>query len=153
VGEDARYQAFWQIMAAAQQGSISPEGALRWARRAANGEPVDVLASLAGPDQETRLAWMKAAARPDITVEVLEALWVRGAAEMGDEEADRLLPPRGSALVPGPGEMSNEEADELLPPRTVEEADRRARAAYVRAAAVEDLTDEQLYDLLFGGGE
>jgi hypothetical protein len=71
---------------------------------------------------------------------------------MSDAEADRLLPPRGSELIPAPWEMSNAEADELLPPRSREEAERRHRAWDVRAAAVEDLTAAELYRLLFGEG-
>ena len=158
----AIYEAYRQIMAAARQGTISPGGALRWARRAANGEGVPVLASLSGPDGETRLAWMKAAAGGDLSAAVLEELHglgnaayisaARGPGEMTDAEADALLPPRGSALIPGPWEMSNEEADGLLPPRTAEEAERRHRAAGVRASRVEDLSDEQLYRFLFGEG-
>jgi hypothetical protein len=56
-------------------------------------------------------------------------------------------------LVPSPGEMSNQEADALLPPRTAEEFERRARLADVHAAAVEDLTDAEIYDAIFGRDE
>ena len=51
---------------------------------------------------------------------------------------------------PGPDEMSDEEADALLPPRTAEESERRARRVEARAAYVEDLSDDELYRLLFG---
>lgn len=154
----ALYAAYRQIMAAARQGTISPEGALRWARRAAQGEPVDVLAALTGPLAEDRLAWMKAAARPDLAPAVLEVLGgyaqaaepVRGVGEMTDAQADRLLPPRGSELVPGPGEMSNAEADRLLPPRSPAEFEARAQARDIRASRVESLSDAELYELLFG---
>ena len=65
----------------------------------------------------------------------------------------RAVQQRGRlAPVPGAGEMSDEEADGLLPPRTAEEFERRAMLADVRAAAVEDLTDEELYRSLFGEG-
>jgi hypothetical protein len=154
----AIYEAYRTIMAAARQGTISPRAAQGWARRAANGEDVSVLASLSGPPRDVRLEWMKAAAGGDLSAVVLEELHgyllaARGPGGMTDAEADALLPPRGSALVPAPWEMTDEEADELLPPRTAEEVERHARAADVRAAAVEDLSDDDLYRLLFGAGE
>jgi len=50
---------------------------------------------------------------------------------------------------PAPGEMTNEEVDALFPPRTAEEAERRARTVEARAARVEALSDDELYDRLF----
>jgi hypothetical protein len=193
VGEPGGVAAMWgvyrTIMAAARRGAISPEGALRWARRAASGEPVDVLASLSGPPAEDRRAWMAAAANSDLAQRVLDVLLrlvEQARAAPGDEFAG-LFPPsaplgpdlgaqeyRPQPLIyPGegkgkrnrtpvtwdgytqasaPGEMPDWEADLLLPPRTAEEAVRRAQALDVRAAAVEDLSDEDLYRLLFGEG-
>jgi hypothetical protein len=45
--------------------------------------------------------------------------------------------------------MTNEEVDALFPPRTAEEAERRARTVEARAARVEALSDDELYDRLF----
>jgi hypothetical protein len=50
---------------------------------------------------------------------------------------------------PAPGEMTNEEAAALFPPRTAEEAERRAQTVEARAARVEAMSDDELYERLF----
>jgi hypothetical protein len=102
------YAAFRQIMAAARAGTISPEGALRWARRAASGEPVDVLASLSGPAPgPERREWMVVAAQPDLAQQVLDALLRlvdgvgAGSGPSVDPEFTHLFPPGpGGSYVP-----------------------------------------------------
>jgi len=93
------YGAYKVIMAAARQGTISPQGALRWARHVVDGRDVAVLASLAGPDRETRRAWMAQAARGDLAQRVLDILMQLvgdGAARQGPKVAEEfrgLWPP------------------------------------------------------------
>jgi|RhiMetdeSRZDD1v2_1073273.scaffolds.fasta_scaffold2738535_1 hypothetical protein len=77
------------------------------------------------------------------------AEWLELRAAEHAREARRARARAPQVVIPSLGEMSNEEADALLPPRTAEEFERRAMLADVRAAAVEELAEAELYDVLF----
>jgi hypothetical protein len=87
------YQAYRQIMAAARQGTISPQAALRWAHRAASGKDISVLASLSGPHVEDRRAWMAQAARSDLAQRVLDVLLQLVEQAGPQDEFSRMFPP------------------------------------------------------------
>ena len=107
----AMYRAYRAIMSAAKAGKISPQAALQWARRAARGEPVQVLAALSAPPEQVSRQWRVEAAQGDLGQRVLDILMrlvdeLSGGA--GDSSVDpefrRLFPPSppGSYSPPAP---------------------------------------------------
>jgi hypothetical protein len=89
------------IMAAARRGAISPQSALRWARRAAAGEDVSIVASLAAPRgvaDENRRAL---AASPTLAAQILDTLTaILDAVTGGQASAASDVPPEWPSLFP-----------------------------------------------------
>jgi hypothetical protein len=120
------------IVSAAKAGRVSPRRALAWAQRAARGEDITVLASLAP------------AAEP-----------------LGEPDASRLTNAVAAILASdGTGQVEEYAALYALPTDTTEGAD-EYQALYVPPAADADrsrpaasapaYTEEDVYALLFGG--
>jgi hypothetical protein len=149
--------AYWLIMAAAWAGKLSPDGAVSWARRAARGESVAVLASLAPAPEESRQVWAAQAVSTDLASRVLSILMqaVGALADGGADEFGALFPPHdplGGLMPLEDGPLIYDAPDE----QGRRPASRSAYAArpdprpFAASPPVEDLADEDLHRLLFG---
>jgi hypothetical protein len=103
----AMYAAYRMIMAAARRGTISPQGAIKWAWWAASGQDVGALDQMTGPLPEDRRQWQVQAARSDLAQRVLDILLQlvdqagSAAAEPGMEDYHAVFVQPGIATGPG----------------------------------------------------
>lgn len=117
------------IVNATRRGSLSAEGARRWARRAAAGEDITFIRQLAKAGDRVTGAELTT-----VTNDVASIL--AGSAAVTDAARSRA------------GEMTDAEADSLWPPRSPDEAEARFSAA---EAARRSYTDGEIHRQLFGG--
>jgi len=142
-----------QISEAMAAGRIGPDGARRWARRAARGEDIGLIEQLGSVPS---LAEQNKPLMAHSNQHVLDIL--TKALSGGDGEHDELdggpdhvYDPDGNDISAG---ITDDEADTLFPARTADEADRRQATrrsmAEARAAALAPWDEEDLHRILFG---
>jgi hypothetical protein len=119
------------IVSAAKAGRVSPRRAREWARRAARGEDISILARLEPAVQQL--------GEPDVS-RLTNA--IAGILASGDDDS----PEEYDALYSRPADDSDasEEYDALYSP-----ADHRHQAREAAAAKVLDYTEDEVYALLF----
>ena len=116
------------LLAAARKGSLGASGARRWAQMAVQGTDISVVRELAPGG-------------PGMSPAELSAL------------ADDLAAMFAGAGVPlTRDEITDAEADSLFPARSATEAAARERTVKAAAQHLRDMSDDELYGLLFPAG-
>jgi hypothetical protein len=135
------------ILDAVKYGRITPRRALFYARHAAAGEDISILAELAAPLGKSTERIDASGRRytvpePVVGGEILTPLAT---------ELLRILAGSGPAVgaPAATGEMTDAEADELYPPRTREAAERRHQRIEAAAQRIAGYSDDELFDAIF----
>jgi hypothetical protein len=133
------------ILDAVERGALSPRRAVTWARRAASGEDIAIVAELASSSgKRTRV---DASGRT-----FTEPVPVAGAGvltTLADQLAGILAGGGPAMSAPAPGEMTDEEADRLYPPRSAAEAEARHQRLEAAAGRIMDFSEDEIFAMLF----